>query len=216
MDRIARDLKLRVYFACDDSDDEDERNPASRSKLYLKSKWTPKDSQLPSWVNGRLDRFASALSTIFKRRKAIPNLLPLQQELLESLPADMSYLYPLADKGLGPCGVRVEQYVEDGLIHLRNEDVYEQLSAEEAIRATDVLLNDIKLWLAEYKRTIGGDAHDYIENHLKENASSPFGQFYIMYKIHKGMKNGRWPTRPVCSDVTSLPHGLGKWVTVLQ
>ena len=86
LDRIARDLKLRVYFACDDSDDEDERDPASRSKLYLKSKWTPKDSQLPSWVNGRLDRFASALSTIFKRRKAIPNLLPLQQELLESIP----------------------------------------------------------------------------------------------------------------------------------
>ena len=34
-----------------------------------------------------------------------------------------------------------------------------------------------------------------------------------MYKIHKGIKNGRWPTRPVCSDVTSLPHGLGKWIT---
>ena len=35
-----------------------------------------------------------------------------------------------------------------------------------------------------------------------------------MYKIHKGIgKNGRWPTRPVCSDVTSIPHALGKWVT---
>ena len=27
------------------------------------------------------------------------------------------------------------------------------------------------------------------------------------------MKNGRWPTRPVCSDVSSLPHGLGKWIS---
>lgn len=37
---------------------------------------------------------------MFKRRKAIPNILPLQQELLESLPANDSYLYPVADKGL--------------------------------------------------------------------------------------------------------------------
>ena len=27
------------------------------------------------------------------------------------------------------------------------------------------------------------------------------------------MKDGSWPTRPVCSDVSSLPHGLGKWIT---
>ena len=27
------------------------------------------------------------------------------------------------------------------------------------------------------------------------------------------MKDGKWPTRPVCSDVTGLLHGLAKWVT---
>eukprot|EP00956_Cyclotella_meneghiniana_P013822 scaffold20268_cov64-Cyclotella_meneghiniana.AAC.3 len=49
---------------------------------------------------------------------------------------------------------------------------------------------------------------------MSVNSTSPFGQFYIMYKIHNGIgKNGRWPTRPVCSDVISIPHALGKWVT---
>ena len=33
-----------------------------------------------------------------------------------------------------------------------------------------------------------------------------------MYKIHKGKKDNRWPTRHVCSDVSSITHGLGKWV----
>ena len=47
---------------------------------------------------------------------------------------------------------------------------------------------------------------------MAANAASPFGQFYALFKIHKGMKDGAWPTRPVCSDVTSLAHGLGKWV----
>ena len=26
------------------------------------------------------------------------------------------------------------------------------------------------------------------------------------------MSNNKWPTRPVCSDVSSLPHALGKWI----
>eukprot|EP00804_Cyclotella_cryptica_P005818 CCRYP_000116-RA/>CCRYP_000116-RA protein AED:0.39 eAED:0.47 QI:0/0/0/1/0/0/3/0/287 len=52
----------------------------------------------------------------------------------------------------------------------------------------------------------------YIRHHMISNQINPYGQFYLTYKIDKGMKNGRWPTRPVCSDVSSLPHGLGKWV----
>jgi hypothetical protein len=47
---------------------------------------------------------------------------------------------------------------------------------------------------------------------MEDNVESPFGQFYVLYKIHKEKKNGRWPTRPVFSDVSSLPHGLGKGV----
>ena len=119
IDRFVRDLKLRVFFACEDSTD-DAQDHEDRSKLYLKSKWTPNDSDLPDWVTGRLDRFTTAISKLFKRRKATSNLLPLQQDLLQSLPANDSYLYPLADKGLGPCGVLTEQYIEDALIHLCN------------------------------------------------------------------------------------------------
>eukprot|EP00804_Cyclotella_cryptica_P016245 CCRYP_005732-RA/>CCRYP_005732-RA protein AED:0.27 eAED:0.19 QI:0/-1/0/1/-1/0/1/0/441 len=37
--------------------------------------------------------------------------------------------------------------------------------------------------------------------------------FFILYKINKPKKpNGQWHTRPVTSDVTSYPRGLGKWV----
>eukprot|EP00956_Cyclotella_meneghiniana_P011148 scaffold15612_cov57-Cyclotella_meneghiniana.AAC.4 len=47
---------------------------------------------------------------------------------------------------------------------------------------------------------------------MSEYSTSPFGQFYALYKIHKGTKDGAWPTRPVSSDITSLTHGLGKRV----
>ena len=51
--RLTRDLKLRVYFACEDSDLE-------------KSKWSPEDQYIPRWVDGRLDRFYTELSKLFK------------------------------------------------------------------------------------------------------------------------------------------------------
>jgi hypothetical protein len=68
--------------------------------------------------------------------------------------------------------------------------------------ATDVLETDILNWLKKHK---------HIEDHMKSVSASPFGQFYILYKIQKGIgDNGRWPTKPVCSDVSSLVHGPEK------
>ena len=72
---------------------------------------------------------------------------------------------------------------------------------------------DIKAWLARYKHVIGRMVHKFISKHINANSTHPFGQFYVLYKVHKGQnRDGTWPTRPVCSDVSSIPHGLGKWV----
>jgi hypothetical protein len=80
------------------------------------------------------------------------------------------------------------------------------------MEAVAILDEEIKAWLKKYKHAIGKNAVSYIEEHMIANNKSPFGQFYILYKIHKEKKNDCWTTRPVCSDVTSLPHALGKWV----
>jgi hypothetical protein len=50
-------------------------------------------------------------------------------------------LFPETDKGLGPCSVTFDQYVEDCLIHLRNQHCYTRLSEDEAM-AEVVLLED--------------------------------------------------------------------------
>jgi hypothetical protein len=36
----------------------------------------------------------------------------------------------------------------------------------------------------------------------------PYGYFYLLSKLHKSP----FSTRPICSDCTSLPHSVGKWV----
>lgn len=135
-------------------------------------------------------------------------------QLLDSLSEHEKFLFPETDKGLGPCCVTYNQYVEDVLKHLTDSSVYKRLSPEEAKQAASSLDTTITEWLDNYKLDIGKMKAKFIDNHRDENNLSPFGQFYILYKRHKGKnKDGSWPTRPVCSDVTSLPHGLGKWVT---
>eukprot|EP00956_Cyclotella_meneghiniana_P020164 scaffold35241_cov64-Cyclotella_meneghiniana.AAC.2 len=184
----------------------------SRSKLYIKSKWKPNEVDLPSWCFGRLDRFISKVRRIFKQRRAKSNLLPYQKELLELLLNDPELIFPETDKGLGPCAVTYDQYVEACLKHLRNTECYDILTEEEARQGIEELEILIEAWLHDYRKSIGEHAHKFIQQHMAANAASPFGQFYALFKIHKGMKDGAWPTRPVCSDVTSLAHGLGKWV----
>jgi hypothetical protein len=108
---------------------------------------------------------------------------------------------------------KYEQYVSDGLVHLTNAVIYQQLSADLALQAVLDLQEKIEEWLEDNEHIVPDMAQRYIQKHMTECMKSPFGQFYLMYKIHKGKKNGQWPTRPVCSDVSSISHGLGKWVT---
>ena len=209
--RLERDMHLRVFFAC--GNELDASPEWDKSKLYVKSDWRPEFGDIPGWVDRRLSKFYVRLQRLFKKKKATPNLLPFQARLFEMLSERRDLLFPEADKGLGPCAVLFEQYVEDALVHLLNDKVYLQLSKEEATNSINMVKELVSEWLKKYAKVIGQMAHTFIRNHMRDNAKSPFGQFYIMYKIHKGMKDGRWPTRPVCSDVTGLLHGLAKWVT---
>jgi hypothetical protein len=72
--------------------------------------------------------------------------------------------------------------------------------------------SQIQYWLQTHKKAITKDEASYIKNHLHQNHHSPFRQFYVSYKVTKKTVNGNYPTRPVCLDLSSLLHGLGKWV----
>ena len=217
-DRLEVDFHRRVFFAGDPEEPVDpsldDAPPPPESKLYIRSKWRPDLADIPDWVPARLSKFYVRIQRLYTKKQADSNILPFQERLLELLASDPKHLYPLADKGLGPCCVLYEQYVEDCLVHLMTESVYERMSLEEAQEAAKDLQTKILKWLDDYEHVVGPKVKEYIEHHMSTNSLSPFGQFYIMYKIHKGIgENGRWPTRPVCSDVTSIPHALGKWIT---
>ena len=211
--RFERNFQRKVFFATPTTPD----TPNKHHKLYVKSLWSPPLSDIPTWVDARLSRFFAKLRTLFEHRKAQPNLLPFQRAALRNLRNDTNLVFPDTDKGLGPCAVTYDQYIRDALVHLKDPTVFKQLSKEEAWAKAQLIENNIRSWLTSHKKAIDKDAANYIEDHLRRNRHAPFGKFYTTYKIHKQRTPTGFPTRPVCSDVTSLPHGLGKWVdTQLQ
>jgi hypothetical protein len=98
-------------------------------------------------------------------------------------------LFPSTDKGLGPCAVKYDQYVRDALVHLTNETVYERMTEENALQAVSDLQSSITNWIETHQDVVPAMAQRFIKKHMSEAISSPFGQFYILYKIHKGKKN---------------------------
>ncbi|KAL3780396.1 hypothetical protein ACHAWO_009110 [Cyclotella atomus] len=117
------DFKLRVFFG--GAMDRDVHN----SKLFVKSDWTPTDGEVPGWVFARVSKFFCRVRNKFNKKRTISNLLPFQQRLMNQLINDNNLLFPDTDKGLGPCAVIYNQYVQDVLRHLSNKDVYQPNAA---------------------------------------------------------------------------------------
>jgi hypothetical protein len=159
-DRFERDFNLQVFFAQDVNESIGDLIDLDSSKLRVKSKWTPSAGDVPNWCSQRLSRVFVQVQRLFKRRNAQSNLLPHQEELLQILPVDSTFLFPeILDKGLGTCAVTHEQYMTDVLEHLTNKEVYEQLSETEALAAATALNSDIQVWLRKYKNVISKQAY---------------------------------------------------------
>ena len=204
-DRLERDIFLKTYFAGDEDDLFTSSTP-TKSKLYVKSTWSP---PLPPYkIDKRLSNLGTALRKIFVRTFGKPNLNTFQRKLLDKLRSDDSIVYCNSDKGLGPVGVTLKWYQKEGLKHLNNKNNYEIISEATALDDAHELRMKILFWLAEHRDALDDNAVKYIRKKLKDTKEDPFGYFYLLIKLHKNPIS----TRPVCSDCGSLPHALGQWV----
>jgi hypothetical protein len=193
-DRLERDFNLRVYLAQDVDESIGDLVDLDRSKLRVKSKWKPSAGDVPNWCAQRLSRFFVQVQRLFKQQKAQPNLLPHQEELLQTLPVDPNFLFPETDKGLGPCAVTHEQYTT--VEHLTNKDVYEQLSETEALAAATALNSDIQAWLRTYKNVIGDQAHGFILNASRTTPTAHLASSTSSTKFIKARRMDAGPPAP--------------------
>jgi len=60
----------------------------------------------------------------FNRRTTASNLLPYQEENIDHLRHNHGIVIANSDKGLGPCAIKLEKYIQDALVHLMDEKTY--------------------------------------------------------------------------------------------
>lgn len=206
-DRFERDVDLKVFF-------EDSPLDHDPPPLYIKSQWRPPPAAIPVEVNRRLADFFRGIRALFVKRRGISNLLPFQRKILFRLRRNMDIVIANTDKGLGPCAIEYSRYVCDALKHLTNAAAYEFLDEHEAMQSARETVRDINKWLFECRKSIDDHARQFIAQITAKNCDEePFGQFYLLYKVHKPSLK----TRPVVSDCASIINPIGKWVdTMLQ
>lgn len=200
---------MKVYFA-------DEPWDNKPPPLYLKSTWRPEPEFIPPEVNRRLARFFRGIRRLFKiQRRGRSNLLPFQHKLLLWLKRQTRYLIAKTDKGLGPCMIEYERYVEFCLKHLSDSSTYETITEEQATEAASRIAYDIRAWVSSWRSTkppvLDIASAKYILKKTADNMEDPQGYFYGMFKVHKMPLK----IRPVCSDCASVTNALGKWVDVM-
>ena len=206
LERLERDTHLKAYFAGDPTS-------VTAPPLRVKSKWRPPANAIPSEVDKRLLAFSRGISSMFQERPGVSNLLPYQRRILFELRELRDYIIVKSDKGLGPCAIVFERYVRAALAHLTNPDNYQMLTEAEATQMAKATVKAIFSWKAKNRQYIDDDSAAYIEKKTTEHSKEPFGQFYVMLKIHKlgPSLEGPLKTRPVVSDCSSVIHPIGKW-----
>ena len=147
---LERDIHLKVFFNHYDTKTTTNTPP----KLYVKSKWKPLQNDIPPWVDSRFNKFLQHMMSLFRARRSRPNLLPFQSSTLNAPCSDTNLLFPDTDKGLGPCAVTYEQYVQDGLVHLTDAATFKCVSPTEAHSAAHALVDSILTWINTHRRTL--------------------------------------------------------------
>jgi len=90
------------------------------------------------------------------------NLTPLQREIITTIKNNDNIIIALADKGLSPVGVDIEQYIEWGLQHLHDRTTYSLLSEQAAQQASQDLFQQIYTWTLTHRKTLGDETVTYI------------------------------------------------------
>ena len=122
------------------------------------------------------------------------------QEIIFNRPQwNSNTVFANSDTHVGPVAITILKYMQDAIVHLKDDDTYKIISEEKVLLEDSVLYSTSNNRLHTYHIVLPKMAGDYVANKLKSPASDSFEYFCLLYKLHKNPAT----TRPVCSDCTS-------------
>ena len=187
MPKLQRAIHLRFHFAGTSTSSNEEYD----LKMYVRSNWTPPYWTLPPVVlQERLDKFATKLNKLFKRRMGKTNLLSYQTRTLQSFQRQQEILICPCDKNLGPAIIERDDYIRITMRdHLLDGGTYRRLSEADCNNHKQCLIQENKSWLKQYNKTLTKMERAFLKQGLDQNKRA-FAGFYLTLKAHK-LKSGQ-------------------------
>lgn len=143
-----------------------------------KSTWQPPTASAE--IENYLQRITNEVNTLPKKH-IYPNLTKQEQNALKELATDPSLVIKNADKGSGIVIEDTKQYILDGLEHLADKSIYEEINSDPTIPLT----NAINQYVSKMydKSIIDSITRDYLR--FTEGNIPRTQQLYFLKKIHK-------------------------------
>ena len=206
IERLTNDVR-RQFFWNDTTTIDDDFN----HKLYVKSSWSPPKAS-PT-IEAALVAFKDKTTTLVQQnlqeQKRQHNLSRIPRNLLRTLPDNTDFIFPPADKNLGPCVLERSTYkVRCYTDHLSDTSTYRRLTQASALQKLHAATYQFHLLIERYKEQLPSNERTYFKRCFQEERRIP--QFYCTPKVHKSP----WKTRPIVSCVNSRMGDLSKWVDV--
>ena len=202
---LVRSLRLRCFFCATGSPEPDAEHIP---KLHVPSDWEPPPQFFPKILNQRIANFEIKMHSLFRQRKAIPNLSKAHRHSLNYLRLQQEFIIAHCDKNLGPAIIERTRYIQLAFDdHLSDTSTYQQLSCTEAEEYAEANRLRLHNWLKNHKEELTSQEHNFVLHHFTK-VTDPLPYFYLLMKVHKSPLK----TRPIVSFSGSLFHSLGVWV----
>ena len=208
-DRFSEDVRKRFIFS-------GQKLGSTPKKIYIKSKWKPKETDTVEHLESRLSSFINNLyherRIKIKQQQKATNITKIQQNHIKFLQNNKEFITLMADKNLGPCIIERHTYIHNILHeHLNNGKTYILLQENDAMSKLEIIEEELKIILYKYKSKMNNDERNYFKRVLMEDHRIP--QFYGMPKVHKiRKKNQPAPYRPVVSQCGSLSASISTFI----
>jgi hypothetical protein len=203
-DRFVQDVRKRYIFA-------GKLMEETPKKIYKKSKMI--FSSTEEHLEDRLTSFIQSLHNkkmaLLESSRPATNITKLQQQQINLLRDNETFIILNADKNLGPCIIERKLYIKNALSeHLQNGNTYINLNENEANNRLNFLRSELNEALSFYKNHMSAAEYSYFVKSLKEEHRIP--QFYGMPKVHKN--KFPVPLRPVISQCGSLSAVISTFI----
>ncbi len=170
IDKFERSNRLKFHFR---------NHPESEPHPFRpKSTWTPPRASQD--IETYLQRIRTSLINL-PDNNLLPNLTKNEYKALKELAADNSLVIKNADKGSGIVVEDVQKYIQDGLDHLSDTDIYEEVPSDPTKQLTTAINTFIQ------KLYNQGIIDNTTKEYLSFNEQNPprTQQLYFLKKIHK-------------------------------